>query len=140
MIISHNIDWHCFRSQPVMNRTVNRSNSMRSLILSTVVTGVQLVARRTHAVQYISMPDNDWEKLRNQFPAKYEKAVNPTPDPDEWFHARIVLKGTYVSVYVNDAKQPSLEVERSSAATHSGLGLWVGNNSPGSFADFRFRK
>jgi hypothetical protein len=27
--------------------------------------------RRTHTVQYVSMPGNDWEKLRNQFPGKY---------------------------------------------------------------------
>ena len=33
--------------------------------------------RRKHAVQYISMPDNDWEKLRNTFPGKYEKQIEP---------------------------------------------------------------
>ena len=90
--------------------------------------------RRSHAVQYISMPDNDWEKLRNQFPGKYEHEVFPPPDPDGWLHVKIVLKGIHVSVYVNNERQPSLEVDRISRATHGKLGLWVGNNSPGSFA------
>jgi len=94
--------------------------------------------RRSHAVQYISMPDNDWEKLRNQFPGKYEHGVDPAADPDEWFHVKIVLKGYHVSVYVNNARQPSLEVDRISKTTHGRLGLWVGNNSPGSFANLTF--
>ncbi|MBN9379919.1 MAG: hypothetical protein J0H74_04090 [Chitinophagaceae bacterium] len=94
--------------------------------------------RRGHAVQYISMPGNDWEKLRNQFPGKYEHEVFPAPDPDEWFHVKIVLQKFHVSVYVNNERQPSLEVERISKTTHGGLGLWVGNNSPGSFAHFNF--
>jgi hypothetical protein len=94
--------------------------------------------RRSHSVQYISMPDNDWEKLRNQFPGKYEHEVFPAPDPDEWFHVKVVLKGIHVSVYVNNEQQPSLEVDRISRTTHGSVGLWVGNNSPGSFAHFNF--
>lgn len=94
--------------------------------------------RRTHTVQYISMPDNDWQKLRNQFPGKYEQPVNPVPNADEWFHAKIIIKGRHVAVYVNNAQKPSLEVERLSSTTHGGLGLWVGNNSAGSFANLTF--
>jgi hypothetical protein len=94
--------------------------------------------QRGHGVQYISMPNNDWEKLRNEFPGKYEHEIFPAPDPDEWFHVKIVLKGIHVSVYVNNEQQPSLEVDRISRATHGGLGLWVGNNSPGSFAHFNY--
>lgn len=96
--------------------------------------------RRTHAVQYISMPDNDWQKLRTQFPGKYEKAVNPVPNADEWFHVKIQIKGGHITVYVNNAAKPSLEVERLSSSTHGGLGLWVGNNSAGSFANLTFTK
>jgi hypothetical protein len=91
--------------------------------------------RRSHSVQYISMPGYDWEKLRNTYPGKYENTVNPTPDPDEWFHANIVIKGAHVSVYVNNSPEPSLEIDRLSATQHGSLGLWVGNNSPGEFAN-----
>ena len=94
--------------------------------------------RRSHSVQYISMPGNDWEKLRNTFPGKYESAVNPVPDPDEWFHAKIVIKGLHVAVFVNNSRQPSLQVDKISTNTHGRLGLWVGNNSPGDFANLTF--
>lgn len=94
--------------------------------------------RRTHTVQYVSLPDYDWEKLRNQFPGIYEQPVNPVPKADEWFHAKVIIKGSHVAVYVNNAQKPSLEVERLNTTTHGGLGLWVGNNSAGSFANLTF--
>ena len=33
--------------------------------------------RHIHAVQYVSQPDNPWQKLRDGQPGKYEKAVTP---------------------------------------------------------------
>src|SRR6185503_9919733 len=47
-------------------------------------------ARRIRAVQYVSHPVNTWQKLRTEQPGKYEKPVNPVPDPNAWFHARVV--------------------------------------------------
>ncbi|MBL8512505.1 MAG: hypothetical protein JNJ55_00820, partial [Betaproteobacteria bacterium] len=41
------------------------------------------------AVQYISWPDHTWEKLRMERPGQFENAVQPVPDPDGWFRARI---------------------------------------------------
>ncbi len=92
-------------------------------------------ARRGHAVQYIAMPDYPWEKLRETFPGKYENKVNPVPDPNGWFHVKIIVEGKKVSVYLNDAQKPSLEVEKLTNTTKGGVGLWVGNNSGGSFAN-----
>lgn len=92
-------------------------------------------ARRRRAVQYISMPDHPWEKLREQSPGRYEAKVSPTPDAEDWFHARIVVDGKKVSVYVNKAASPSLSVERLSTAKEGSVALWVGNNSDGSFSN-----
>jgi len=91
--------------------------------------------RRWRAVQYISMPDYPWEKLRENFPGKYENKVNPVPDPDGWFHAKIVVDGKKVTVYVNGAQTPSLAVEKLTSTTTGSIALWVGNNSGGSFAN-----
>ena len=91
--------------------------------------------RRWRAVQYISMPDYPWEKLREQFPGKYENKVNPVPDPDGWFHAKIVVDGKKITVYVNGAETPSLSVEKLTSTTTGGIALWVGNNSGGAFAN-----
>jgi hypothetical protein len=93
--------------------------------------------RRAHAVQYISMPNYDWEKLRTEFPGKYENKIDPAPGPDEWFHAKIVVNGKHVSVFVNNQQQPSLEIDKLNDHTNGGFGLWVGNNSAGSFANLR---
>lgn len=94
-------------------------------------------ARRIRAVQYISHPTYTWNKLRTEQPGKYEKAVSPVPDPNDWFHARIVVASPKVSVFVNDAKEPSLVVEQLSDRKKGLVGLWVGNTSGGDFASLK---
>jgi hypothetical protein len=42
-----------------------------------------------------------------------------------------------VSVFVNDAKEPSLVVEQLSDRKKGLVGLWVGNTSGGDFANFK---
>jgi hypothetical protein len=93
--------------------------------------------RRIHAVQYISHPDNPWQKLREGQPGKYEKAVTPAPDPNGWFHARVVVASPKVSVFVGDAREPSLVVDQLSNRGKGLVGLWVGNTSGGDFANLR---
>jgi hypothetical protein len=92
--------------------------------------------RRLRMVQYISMPDNPWLKLRKGTPGKYEKPVSPVPDPDGWFHARIVIEGQTVSVYVNDSNDPSLAVTTLSEPRGGMVGLFVEYGSEGDFANF----
>jgi hypothetical protein len=92
-------------------------------------------ARRAHAVQYISIPGYDWPTLRNDFPGKYENNVNPEPNPDDWFHAMIVVDGKKISVFVNNSARPSLQVEKLSNTNTGGIALWMGNNSGGTFSN-----
>jgi hypothetical protein len=94
-------------------------------------------ARRVRAVQYISHPTYPWQKLRAEHPGKYEQAVNPVPDPNGWFRARVVVASPKVSVYVDDPKAPCLVVSQLSERRKGLVGLWVGNNSEGDFANFR---
>ena len=90
----------------------------------------------SHGVQYHSLPTYTWQKLRTEQPGKYEQAVTPPPDPNAWFHARIVVAGPKVSVFVGDAKDPSLVVNALNDRRSGLVGLWVGNNSGGDFANF----
>src|SRR5690242_1586053 len=55
--------------------------------------------RHAHAVQYESLPENGWQRLRTDHPGAYEQPVNPAPDPNGWFHIRIVVSDTSVSVF-----------------------------------------
>ncbi len=94
-------------------------------------------ARRIRAVQYISHPTYTWQKLRTEHPGRYEQPVSPVPDPNDWFRARVAVASPKVSVFVNEAKEPSLVVNQLSDRKKGRVGLWVGNNSGGDFANFR---
>lgn len=81
---------------------------------------------RERAVQYISWPANTWEHLRKERTGQFERAVNPVPDPDGWFRARIEVTTKQVRVFVSDAKEPSLVVERLAASkAMRPMGLFV---------------
>jgi hypothetical protein len=95
--------------------------------------------RRWRAVQYVSLPKYQWDKLREQFPGKYENKVNPVPGGDDWFHCKISLKGKTVSVFVNNSSKPSLVVNKLTSTTTGKIGLWVENGSDGSFANLEIR-
>ena len=98
------------------------------------------IERKNHSVQYISLPANDWPKLRKEHPNAYEKPVNPVPEPDEWFHAKIMIEGKEVRVFVNDSKEPSLVIQQLSSQKTGKIGFWVGSESSGDFANLKIGK
>ena len=81
-------------------------------------------SRHGWSVTYNSMPQYSWQVLRKTYPRVYENKVNPVPNPDDWFHATIVIKGTDLKVYVNHAAQPSLEVQLLNGRRDGKLGLF----------------
>jgi hypothetical protein len=93
--------------------------------------------REAHSVQYVSMPDHPWEKLRSDSPGIYENKIDPTPDPDGWVDLKIVIAGKSVKVFINNSDRPSLEVGSLDMVNQGGIALWVGNNSKGSFRNLR---
>ena len=90
---------------------------------------------RSHGVQYHSLPVYTWQKLRTDTPGKYEQAVSPVPDPNAWFRARVVIANPKVSVFVGDSKEPCLVIDLLNDRKKGLVGLWVGNNSGGDFAN-----
>ncbi len=91
-----------------------------------------------HAVQYISHPQWTWNKLRAEKTGQYEKPLAPPPDGDAWFHAKIVVAGKKVSVFVNGAAKPSLEVEKLNDRTSGRIAIWGGDAGVGGhFANFK---
>ena len=93
--------------------------------------------RHKHAVQYVSHPSYPWQKLRAEHPGEYEQPVTPAPDPNGWFHVRVVVASPKVSVFVADATEPSLVVSLLSHRAKGRVGLWVGNGSDGDFANLK---
>jgi len=90
--------------------------------------------RKIHAVQYVSEPEYPWDKLREERNGVYEKGIDPPPAATDWFHARIVVEETQIKVYVNNAKAPSLVVDKLNARRTGKIGLW-NNGLEGDFAN-----
>ena len=83
------------------------------------------------------MPDNDWKKLRDAHPGKYEFAITPPPDPDSWVKLKLVISGKTVNAFVNDSEKPALTVELLNDRPKGKVGLWVGNGSDGWFRNLK---
>ncbi len=97
-------------------------------------------ARKVHAVQYIALPGYDWFKLRSEHPNQYEKQVDPAPDANEWFHAKIEVSASTIKVFVNNDSKPSLVVDE---LVHTGgkmVGYWVGNGSDGNWKNLKITR
>lgn len=80
--------------------------------------------RKLHAVQYVSSPLWNWDRLRSEKPGQYEKPIEPPPDGDMWFHAKIVIEGDQISAFVNDAQEPALQVTQLSDRSSGSVGIW----------------
>ncbi|HZY38059.1 MAG TPA: hypothetical protein VFE53_15495 [Mucilaginibacter sp.] len=91
-------------------------------------------ATRRWSVQYMGLPDHDWEKLRKAHPWVYENQVNPVPNANDWFHATIVLQGNWITVFVDHSTTPSLKIQSLNSARDGGVGLWA-DVLPGDFAN-----
>jgi hypothetical protein len=96
--------------------------------------------RHAHAIQYISQPAYPWERLRSERSGQFEKPVLPEPDPNAWVHLKVVVRGSDVTAFVNGSTSPALRVQGLSGRTRGGVGLWVGDPSPGDFANLIVRQ
>jgi hypothetical protein len=82
--------------------------------------------KKSHAVQYVSEPQWTWQRLRKEEPGQFEKLIEPPPDGDAWFHAKVVVEKRQVKVFVNGAPEPSLVVNELSDRPGGSVGLWCG--------------
>ena len=92
--------------------------------------------RRDHMVQYVFHPEFTWRKLRTENPGEFEAEILSPPDPDDWFTARIDVTPERVKAYIEDRKEPVLDVRRLTSTQSKKTGVWVGFNSSGRFKNF----
>ena len=93
--------------------------------------------RHRHAVQYMSVPDFDWPVLRDRFPDEFERAVDPSVKPTDWVALRVVMKAGRIQAFAGSVTSPTLEARKLGQLDRGMVGLWVGNNSDGDFANLR---
>ncbi len=92
--------------------------------------------RRNHSTQYASFPDNEWLKLREESPGKYESYTDLIPG--EWTHLKIEVNGVRMRLYVNGATQPTLLVNDLKLGDRTGaLALWIGVGTEAYFSNLR---
>ena len=92
--------------------------------------------QRNHSAQYISIPEFPWNRLREEFPAKYESYVDLVPN--EWIKVKIEVRGEQARLYVHDAQQPTLIVKNLLHGTTSGaVALFISSNSLAHFSNLR---
>ena len=89
--------------------------------------------KKARSLQYMSLPDNTWEVLREKTPGKYEAAITPPPAAESWVRLTLEIESRHLRVFVNDASAPTLTVDLLNDRLKGGVGLWVGNNSEGWF-------
>ena len=89
--------------------------------------------RRIHAIQYISHPVYTWEKLRKDRNAVFEKEIINPPDPNDWFTMKLLIDDVTIKAYINNAKLPSLIVEKLNIRKTGKIGLFTGAGSGGDF-------
>ena len=95
--------------------------------------------RRNHSTQYISFPEFPWQRLRKEFPEKYESYVDLVPGA--WTKVKIEVRGKTARLYVHGSPNPALVVNDLKQGQSQGqIALWVGAGTVGHFANLRVSK
>ena len=81
--------------------------------------------RRTWSVQYMSLPEYPYDRLRKENTGQFESEIIPNPKPEDWIHARIVIKKDSIKVYVNGMDKPSLAVRTLQKRSNGMFCLWT---------------
>jgi len=92
--------------------------------------------RRNHSVQYMSMPDFDFSKLRWRWPSVYEAYADL--EPEAWIRMKIEVAGRQAKLYVNGAPRPVLVVDGLKGEDLTGgVGLWPSGQQENYFSNLR---
>jgi len=95
--------------------------------------------RRTWSVQYMSLPQYGYDRLRKENTGQFESEIIPNPKPEDWIHARIVIAKDSIKVYVNGMDRPSLSVRTLQGRSKGMFGLWT-DGTVAEFANLTIKK
>jgi hypothetical protein len=120
---------------------INQDNSKFECIYLRPTNGrAEDQVRRNHSVQYISFPDFPWQKLRRDFPEKYESYVDLSPGV--WTKMKIEVNGEKARLYVHGNTQPTLIVNdlKHGGDQNGSIGLWIGPGTEAYFSNLVITK
>jgi hypothetical protein len=93
--------------------------------------------RRRHAVQYVSMPNDDYARLRQTSPGAFENSVDASAVPTAWNRLRLDVRNGRVQVFVGQANAAALDVRALQSDGRGLVGFYMDNGSDGGFANLR---
>ncbi|HTI58598.1 hypothetical protein [Mucilaginibacter sp.] len=96
-------------------------------------------SRRKWSVQYMSLPEYPYDRLRKENTGQFENEILPNPKPEDWIHARIVVSRDSIRVYVNGMNRPSLVTKNLQNRAHGQVGLWA-DLTTADFANLSIKK
>lgn len=93
--------------------------------------------RRNHSVQYVSHPDWPWQRLRSEFPGRYESYADL--EPGRWTKIRIEVQGERARLYLHGQAQPTLIVNdlKTGAQGRGAIALWTTGSTVAHFRALR---
>lgn len=96
--------------------------------------------RRNHSIQYYSYPNYKFDRLRKEFPERYESYADM--ELNRWIQLRVEVKGSQAKLFIDNNKQPSLLVNdlKHGPDASGAIGLWVDVGTEGFFADLKVVK
>lgn len=93
-------------------------------------------AQRNHTVQYTSMPDYPWSRLREETPGKYETYAKV--QPGKWTKMKIVVNGTTAQLFIDDEEKPCLTVNDLIRGERIGkIALWMHSTTEAYFSNLK---
>ena len=117
---------------------VNDSNTKyESIYIRPVNARVDDQVRRNHSIQYYAYPDYKFDRLRKEFPERYEAYADM--EMNKWITLKIEVKGAQAKLYLDNNTQPSLIVNdlKLGASAAGSVALWVEVGTEGYFSDFK---
>jgi hypothetical protein len=96
--------------------------------------------RKNHAVQYVSLPDYEFDRLRAEDPEAYEAAAEILPAT--WHKIRVEVEDDLARLFIDDAATPVLVVDglKLGGDARGQVGLWVGPGTNGFFQNLTISK
>lgn len=96
--------------------------------------------RRNHSIQYFSYPDFKFDRLRKEWPERYESYADM--ELNRWITMRIEVNGAQAKLFLDNNNQPSLIVNdlKHGANTSGAIALWVDVGTEGYFKDLKITK
>jgi hypothetical protein len=96
--------------------------------------------RRNHSIQYYAYPDYKFDRLRKEFPEKYESYADM--ELNTWITVKIEVTGSTARLFLDKDPQPVLVVNDLLLGKDlsGGIGLWVDVGTEGYFKDLKIIK